>query len=185
MWRQVGWLARQAGVTRITVGNWIRAGRYEKVERTRGGHYRVWVDEVRLQLGYVRVASHRESPSVKDQRKAIEAKNPGIEVLEETGSGLDFKRHRFRSLLERCLQETPIQVVVTSRDRLTESGFPFLKWIVERNGGSIVELEEGSPEQDITTEELVRFITCCLEGREERSDRRKKGQTVPGEPKAV
>lgn len=186
MWYRVNRLAKKYGVTRITIGNWIRQGKFSNVERTKGGHYRVWVDDASEKIGYVRVSSSKQKSSLESQRRLILESHPGIRIVSDVGSGFNFRRAGFRSLLERCLQGTPICIVVTTSDRLTRSGFQFIKWAVELHGGSITELEESSEQQEFDAADLVRFVTCFIasyHGR--RSARRKKNQGVSGGRKSV
>jgi len=37
---------------------------------------------------------------------------------------------------------TPVQVVVTSQDRLARSGFQLIRWIIELYGGEIIILDK-------------------------------------------
>jgi len=45
MYKSTGFLAKEYSVTNETIQNWIKEGKFDKVKRTKGGHYRVWVDE--------------------------------------------------------------------------------------------------------------------------------------------
>lgn len=181
MWKTCGQLAKEYGVTRITIGNWIRAGKYPKVERTQGGHYRVWMPHSRTTLGYSRASSSEQSSSLDAQERLIRSKYPGIEVLRDVGSGFNFRRQNFRSILERSLRGDAIEVVVSSRDRLARSGFEFVRWAIELHGGKVVELEECDGHEEFNSAELVSFITYFIasyHGKRPPSHRSKKSKSV-------
>jgi predicted site-specific integrase-resolvase len=76
--------------------------------------------------------------------------------------------------------------VVTTGDRLTRSGFQFIKWAVELHGGTIVELEESGEQREFDAADLVRFITCFIASYHgKRSSRRKKDKGVSSKRKSV
>jgi len=162
MWKKAGWLAKKHGVSRITIGNWIRAGKYEKVERTKGGHYRVWIETDIETIGYCRVSSAKQKSSLVTQEAIIRAAYPSIQVVSDIGSGFNFKRKSFRALLERSLSGTPVSVVVSTGDRLARSGLPFIRWAIELHGGSVIEMEKSDSTEGFDTSELVGFITSFI-----------------------
>ena len=45
MWLSTTKLAKREKVTTQTIRRWINEGRFDKVENTRGGHNRVWVQD--------------------------------------------------------------------------------------------------------------------------------------------
>jgi predicted site-specific integrase-resolvase len=55
MYKSTGFLAKEYSVTNETIQNWIKDGKFEKVKKTKGGHYRVWVDEPSITILYARV----------------------------------------------------------------------------------------------------------------------------------
>ena len=141
MWKNVGWLAKKHGVSRITIGNWIRDGRYERVERTKGGHYRVWVNDPGLVIGYARVSSRKQLSSIDSQTRLILKQYPGIDVISDVGSGFNFKRRSFCSLLDRCLSGVAIEVVCVRADDFTQIGFSIMRRIIRDCGGDVIVLE--------------------------------------------
>lgn len=42
MWRTTGWISKEFNVTQQTVRMWVIEGKFKKVMRTMGGHYRIW-----------------------------------------------------------------------------------------------------------------------------------------------
>nr|WP_246172890.1 recombinase family protein [Thermochromatium tepidum] len=67
---------------------------------------------------------------------------PDAEVIQDIGSGLNFKRKGLRALLERLLRGDKLRVVVAHRDRLARFGFDLIAFLVEHNGGEVVVLDQ-------------------------------------------
>jgi predicted site-specific integrase-resolvase len=160
-WKTTGQIANDFGVTPQTIRRWISNGEFEHVQRSRGGHFRIGTtpdDEQRF--GYARVSSRKQRSSLDQQRVQIQEAYPETEVIADIGSGFNFKRKGFVTLLERALSGIAIHVVVSNRDRLSRVGFEFVRAIFERSGGSITALNQTSEESDqFSTELLVGFIT--------------------------
>jgi predicted site-specific integrase-resolvase len=186
VWQRVNQLTKKYGVSRITIGNWIRAGRFNRVQRTKGGHYRVWIEEEIETIGYTRVSSQKQASSLRTQQQLILRQYPEVRVVSDIGSGFNFKRKGFRAILERCLCGTSVRVVVTSGDRLARAGFQLVKWAIELHGGSVVELEKECEQQEFDVADLVRFLTCFIASHHgKRNARRKKNKSVPVKQEAV
>jgi len=180
MWRTTGWVAKQAGVTRMAVNKWIHQGRYPKIQQTKGGHHRIWVPSELKTIGYCRVSSAKQKSSIETQAEIIRKRFGSIEIVSDIGSGFNFRRHGFRTLLERCLRGEPIEVVVTAGDRLARGGLPFIKWAIELHGGRVVELEKSDSDEEFDSAVLVGFITSFIASYHgKRSSRRKKSKSLP------
>ena len=72
-------------------------------------------------------------------------------VVEDIGSGINFKRRGLCSLLERVVCGSVSEVVVAHRDRLSRFGFELFEWIFKRFGVKLVVLDQasGSLEQEL------------------------------------
>ena len=102
MWKSSVKLARELGVSRQTVFRWIRDGKYERVEQTKGGHYCVWCKPEHSEfVGYCRVSSRKQISSLDIQASLIAERYP------------DFNRRGLQTLLEQALCGTQLHVVVT------------------------------------------------------------------------
>jgi predicted site-specific integrase-resolvase len=62
---------------------------------------------------------------------------PSSEIIEDIGSGLNFKRKGLRSLLVRLMRGDKLTIVVAFRDRLCRFGFEIFEFMAEQNGGAI------------------------------------------------
>lgn len=183
MWKTSGQIAKLYGVSRMAVNKWIRAGRFDRVKTTLGGHYRIWYEPPQEIVGYVRVSSAKQQSSLDTQAAIIRREYPGIEIVSDVGSGFNFKRPGFRALLERCLSGTPLEVVVPTGDRLARTGLPFIVWAIELHGGTVTELEESDCDEQFDTAELVGFITSFIANYHGKRSASRRGKKVKGVPR--
>jgi predicted site-specific integrase-resolvase len=95
------------------------------------------------------------------QVQYFRGKYPDHEIIKDIGSGINFKRKGFISILESAIDGDIEEIVVTHKDRLCRFGYELIQGIVEgRSNGKIVVLDqkETSPEQELT-DDLVSIIT--------------------------
>lgn len=91
---------------------------------------------------YCRVSSAKQRDDLDKQIKQLRETFPEHEIIQEIGSGLDFKRKEFTSLLERVLSGDVEEIVVAHRDCLCRFGFELVEWLVQKNNGKIVVLDD-------------------------------------------
>ena len=184
MWMTTTRLARREKVTTQTVRRWIEGGRYQRHERTAGGHYRVWVPVEPDTVLYARVSSAKQLSSLDTQERLLRARYPDGRVVRDVGSGFNFKRRGFVALLERALRGEAVHVVAATSDRVTRSGYPLIKHVIELSGGSIELLEEDDLADQFDVRCLVAYIASfCNSHHGKRSGQRhKKDQGLPEGP---
>lgn len=159
MWMTTTQIARREKVTSQTVRRWVEGGRFERCEKTPGGYFRIWVPVDPEIVLYARVSSAKQKSSLDTQERILLERFPGARVVRDTGSGFNFKRPRFISLLERALQGEPIQLVATTSDRITRSGFPLIRHIFELSGGRIELLEDDDCAEQFDVKYLIAYVT--------------------------
>jgi hypothetical protein len=98
----------------------------------------------------------------------MRSKYPNAEIVKDIGSGINFKRKGLLSILERSISGAIITLVVAYRDRLARFGSGIIEFILNRNGGKIVVLNEVSlsPEEELTKDLLtiLHVFSCRLHG---------------------
>ena len=116
-------IKKQYGVSTSTLHNWSTEikGEEEKIHviRTPGGTrlYRAsdvqrlfgkkdQQEESRHNIAYARVSSTHQKEDLERQVSAIKAEYPDIEVIQDIGSGINFKRAGLTQLLERIHQDS-------------------------------------------------------------------------------
>ena len=179
MWKSTGKIAKEHGVTNQAVQYWIKIGKYEKTRKTKGGHWRIWIENDPKIILYARVSSSKQKSSIKTQRDLLEAKYPGGEFISDIASGFNQDRRGYKRILELALNQTPLHVVATTSDRITRSGFSLIKWIVELHGGRIELLEEKNNPEQFDTTTLIAFITSFINSHYgKRSAKRRKEKAI-------
>jgi len=86
MYKSTGFLAKEYSVTNETIQNWIKEGKFEKVKKTKGGHYRVWVDEPSITILYARVSSAKQKSSLAKQEELLRRKYPDARFISDIAS---------------------------------------------------------------------------------------------------
>jgi predicted site-specific integrase-resolvase len=106
---------------------------------------------------YARVSSHALSSDLDRQVARLVELYPSAEVISEVGGGLNFKRKKFISLLERVLRRDIGTIVVAHKDRLCRFGFDLVKWLCEQHGCKILVLNEAtlSPAEELVEDVLA------------------------------
>jgi predicted site-specific integrase-resolvase len=82
---------------------------------------------------------------------------PGAEIIQDIGSGLNFKRKGLQALLVRLMRGDKLTVVVACRDRLCRFGFELFDFMVQQNGGQLLVLSQPAhcPESELTSDLLA------------------------------
>jgi predicted site-specific integrase-resolvase len=93
---------------------------------------------------------------------------PGVEIVKDIGSGLNYKRRGLKSILELAMRGEQLQVVVAHRDRLARFGFELISFLIQQSGGEIVVLKQAnlSPEQELTNDllSILHVFECRRHG---------------------
>lgn len=130
---------------------------------------------------YCRVSSAKQRDDLERQCARMRKAFPQAEIIQDIGSGLNFKRKGLRAILERLLRGDKLKIVVAHRDRLCRFGFDLIQFLAESGGGEIVVLDGavGSPEVELTQDLLaiLHHFSCRMHG--SRSHQGKKDQAIP------
>jgi predicted site-specific integrase-resolvase len=94
------------------------------------------------------------------QVEYFRCKYPDYEIVKDIGSGLNFKRKGFNTILDSAIKGDIGEVVVTHKDRLCRFGFELVLRIIESTNGKILVLdkEETSPEKELVND-ILSIIT--------------------------
>ena len=138
-------------VSKQTLVNWEHSGKI-KALRTKGNHRRYLRSSIIKQsdqsnysckkkdICYCRVSSHSQKKDLETQVEFFKNKFPGFEIIKDIGSGLNYKRKGFNSILDQAIQGNVRTVVVTHKDRFCRFGFEFFQEIISKysNGKLLV-----------------------------------------------
>ena len=117
---------------------------------------------------YCRVSSNKQKDDLQRQILSMQEQFPHAAIITDAAGGLNWQRKGLVSILERLHQGDKLQIVVAHRDRLARFGFELIQWLVERNGGAVLVLnqQDASPESELTEDILaiLHTFSCRLHG---------------------
>ena len=161
-------------VSKQTLINWDNSGLLSCI-RTKGNHRRYRKSDIisklsnqqsdqqpiRRSICYCRVSTPSQKEDLERQTDFFRGNYPNHEIIRDIGSGINFKRKGFNSILDIAISGNLQEVVVTHKDRLCRFGFDFYERIIrEYSNGKIVVLDqkETSPTEELTND-LISIIT--------------------------
>ena len=128
--------AKHYRVSKETLRLWAISGKIGSVTTT-GGHHRYQIipinesNAIREKIIYARVSSTKQKEDLKRQIKFVKQEFPDYKVIKDIGSGFNFERRGFISLLERVLRGNVQEIAIAHADRLTRIGFSFIQFICQ------------------------------------------------------
>jgi predicted site-specific integrase-resolvase len=168
-------------VTPGTLRSWANKGKIE-CTTTKGNHRRYKLSSVlnlkegkeslppvqpipKRKICYARVSSYTQKKDLETQLKCFQTRYPTHTIVKDLGSGLNFKRKGFLSLLDGAIKGNIEEIVVTHKDRLCRFGYEIFDRILSSQGGKIVVLDNQklSPEQELVQDLLT--ITTVFSSR--------------------
>jgi predicted site-specific integrase-resolvase len=117
---------------------------------------------------YCRVSSIKQRDDLVRQVVFMREQFHNAEIIQDIGSGLNYKRKGLNSILERLLQREKLTIVVAYKDRLARFGTELIEFLIKQNGGELLVLNQlvHSPERELT-EDLLAVLTvfsCRMHG---------------------
>lgn len=122
--------------------------------------------EDRRSVAYCRVSSHAQRPDLKNQKTALAefctARGiANVEIIEEVGGGLNFKRKKFLSLVDDIVSGKISCLILAHKDRLARFGFDLLSHLCRQADCQLLVIsdERMSPEQEMV-QDLMTIVHC-------------------------
>jgi putative resolvase len=180
-------------VSSSTLRSWAEQGKV-KVVRSQGGKGKrlYCLDDFKHQVGlfeeaqprrricYARVSSAHQHADLERQCDDLRRAYPEHELLQDTGSGLNWKRPGLLALLDAVCGGTVAEIVVAHRDRLARIGVELLEWLFERYDTRLVVLDNVDERQSETDElrddllAVVTFFVARNNGRRSAANRKRR-----------
>ncbi|MEZ5672099.1 MAG: IS607 family transposase [Thiotrichaceae bacterium] len=108
---------------------------------------------------------------------------PNHELIEDIGSGLNFKRKGFNALLERIMSGNVAEIVVAHRDRLCRFGFELVESIANKHNCNIMVLDESklSPQAELVNDlrSIIHIFSFRINGLRKYSRKIKEDSDLP------
>ena len=158
-------------VSDSTLRKWARE-KLIRTETTKGGHWRYWIEDKSQQSNtpqneqlsnyiiYTRVSSKKQSRNLDKQSIFLKSKFPNYTLITDIGSGINYNRKGFKTILEQLFQGNIKKVVVAHQDRFTRFGFDFFQWMFTQFGSVLETMEESDDKKsnDLTAD-LMEILT--------------------------
>lgn len=135
----------------------------------------------RAKIAYARVSSSHQKEDLERQVQDLKRDFPEHEIVRDVGSGLNWNRQGFKTLLERCHAGLVSEIVVRHRDRLARFGVELLEWMFKKYQVKFVVLsgehDEETKRSDVQelSEDLLSIVTVFVaknNGRRAQENRR-------------
>lgn len=157
---------KKLNVSAQTLRRWANAGKI-KYNTTEGGHRRYLIEEKKEEIKrekiiYGRVSSKKQEGELNNQIEFLKSKYPDYKLISDIGSGINFKRYGFKTILEGVVKGNIGEVVVSYSDRFSRFGFELFQWLFELHGATLksinTEEDDRTPEQELS-EDLMSIVT--------------------------
>ena len=171
MYAKASEVRKTINVTPQTLRRWADEGRIS-ASRSPGGirMYDLTDLESRLNVSsdvkanrkvcYCRVSSNKQKDDLERQKQYLREQYPHHEIIQDVGSGINFRRKGLRSILERANRKELEEVVVCHRDRLCRFGFELIEYTLKLNGVKIlVEKSDFKTPTEELAEDLLSITT--------------------------
>lgn len=150
------------GVSKRTLQRWDETGKIKTI-RTKGNHRRYFVpnNEPDNKFIYARVSSAKQEGDLQRQVEFLQKKYPAYTVIKDIGSGINFKRKGFKTILDKLFENNIKEVVIASPDRFCRFGFDFFCNLFQRFGAKITVVngsKSASAEQELA-HDLLSIVT--------------------------
>lgn len=151
-------------VSKQTLRRWETEGKI-KAFKTEGGHRRYQKKEkpenkTGQKIIYTRVSSSKQKKDLSRQTNLLKKIYPGHKLITDVGSGLNYSRKGFKTILEQLFQNNISEVVVAYKDRWSRFGFEMFEWVFELHGAKLLVCKNKlkTPEQELA-EDLMSITT--------------------------
>lgn len=172
-------ITRQYNITSGTLRNWSEQGKIRCI-RPQGTKRLYHQDDIkkifdgtnfekepkeRKRILYARVSSQHQKEDLDRQIEYIRQLYPEDELIKDIGSGLNWKRSGFETILERIYEGRVSEIVVSYKDRLCRFGYELFEWLCKKSHVKIVVLnpvtKTENREQELS-EDLLSIITVFV-----------------------
>ena len=120
--------------------------------------------EPRRKICYARVSSSHQKEDLERQIELLKSEFPNNEFITDIGSGLNWKRKGFKTLLDGIIGGMVEEVAISYKDRLCRFGYELIEYLCEKFNTKLVVLHktiEPTPETELS-EDLLSIITIFV-----------------------
>lgn len=182
-------LAEKLSVSQSTLRRWEREGKITPI-RTGGNHRRYDLDNVLQEMNfiieeqtetklvsccYARVSTREQKQDLERQKQVLEmfCSSKGYEfiIIEDFGSGLNFKKNGLNKLIDLILKQKINRLVLTHKDRLLRFGSEIIFRLCDEHNIDVVIINRDEEKTDNNKEfvndvlEVITHFSAVLYGR--------------------
>lgn len=173
----IGKFAKEIGVTSLTLIRMQKSGELIPAHISKGGTRYYSTEQLnqflngmksaicdKKVIGYCRVSTPSQKDDLQTQIENVKAymcaKGYQFEVIEDVGSGINYKKTGLQKLISMINSHEVSKIVILYKDRLMRFGFEMFEYFCQINGVQIeiIDNVEYSKEQELT-EDLIQIIT--------------------------
>lgn len=134
-------------------------------------------DDKKKRYIYCRVSSNKQKDDLIRQREFLQRMYPQHDIIEDVGSGINFKRKGIQTILEQSMLGNIEEIVVAYKDRLARFGYELIESIVNKGGGKITIINDEkfkSCEQELAEDLLaiIHIFNCRQMGKRRYSSKK-------------
>ncbi len=159
------------GITTQTLRNWDSAGKIGTIRSPSGQRLycvkdiyniigRVSDVKEKRKIAYCRVSSKKQSDDLERQKDFFKCKYPDYDLVTDIGSGINWKRQGFKTILEQAMSGDITEVMVAHRDRLCRFGFELIEWLFSKWNVKLIVLDREDNQSD--TKDLADDIISII-----------------------
>ena len=170
----IGKFAKMVGVTPTTLRRMHKSGELIPYHVTQGGtryyskeQLKIFVAQIEVQkpvVGYCRVSTPSQKDDLETQVVNVKyymyAKGYQFEIIEDIGSGINYKKKGLQTLISKINNKEISKIVILYKDRLIRFGFELIEYLCNINDIEIeiIDNTTQSKEQELT-DDLIQIIT--------------------------
>ena len=120
---------------------------------------------------YTRVSTKKQMDDLSRQVKYLQRPEfIDYIVIQDIGSGINFKRKGLQTILDSCIQGTIGEVIIAHRDRLCRFAFELIESIIQKAGGTLRGLDNDiniSHEEELSKDllSIIHIFNCRQMGK--------------------
>lgn len=170
----IGKFAKKVGVSVVTLRRMEKKNELLPAHVSSGGtryysikqlsYFEKTTNTNKLVVGYCRVSTPSQKDDLVNQVNNVKsymiAKGYQFEIIEDIGSGINYKKKGLRQLINKINNREISKVVILYKDRLVRFGYELIEYMCEINGIEleIIDHSEKSKEEELTND-LIQIIT--------------------------
>jgi predicted site-specific integrase-resolvase len=186
MYVKISKASKILGIHPQTLRRWDKDGKLKTI-RSPSGQRLIDVSEFLEQsqrvICYARVSSGKQKEDLERQSNYLQEKYPKSEIIQDVGSGINFKRKGLLKLIDLVAERKVKTIVVAHKDRLCRFAFDLLEQLFKKYGTQILVLDEVncSPQEELTKDltTIIHVFSCRLHGLKKYSKKVKKDKDLP------